>query len=183
MRDLIILRIGPTESPIQLHNGSLYFSIKTDLYRILRVTRGPLFGPVKNKPRDANACRFDFGPPEFLSEIIDHVIEFRFWSSSNNWKWIKIKIRIFWSHRIKKLFEFWFQSTYNRSNWSKIEILNNSKVDQNQYFEQFESGSKSKFNHVIIYFGEEFEWTGICLTWLILSWTKKWTPAYRGGRY
>ena len=30
-----------------------------------------LFGPVQNKSRDIYACRF--GPPDFLSEITDHL--------------------------------------------------------------------------------------------------------------
>ena len=39
---------------------------------------GPLFGPVQNKSREA--CRLDFGPPEFLSEINYgfKLFEFRF---------------------------------------------------------------------------------------------------------
>ena len=121
MRDLIILRIGPTERPIQLHNGSLYFSIKTDLYRILRVTRGTLFGPIKNKPRDAYAHRFDFDPPEFLSVTNDHVdyLDYgplsnctkflnRFGFSSNNQRLIQTQIRRVNDHVIDELVELRF---------------------------------------------------------------------------
>ena len=115
---------------------------------------------------------------------------FWFWSTRislrNNWSrdWIsiliqfeqlkvdQIKIRIFWSHRIIKLFEFWFWSTYNRSNWSKIEILNNSKVDQNRNSITWSSILERNSDGPAC----------ICLTWLILSLTKRWTPTYR-GRY
>ena len=53
-------------------------------YTVYYIRGGPLFGPSKiSESRDAYACRVLFGPPEFLSEINYHVIEFQFWSTIN----------------------------------------------------------------------------------------------------